>query len=118
MSLKQRLSVGGSRTIHEESPARHRYSISSSDDNADIEDSLASLPGHRIGTLGKLANKLKLKKDDLSPAADTIWNSKSNYAYDTRLLFKRRITTLFVSVSSLRSYAEVNYSGFRKILKK
>ncbi|EIN03935.1 Sodium/sulfate symporter [Punctularia strigosozonata HHB-11173 SS5] len=49
---------------------------------------------------------------------DTTWTSSSNYAWDTRLLFRRRITNLYVSVSSLKSYVEINYSGFRKILKK
>ncbi|KAF8992371.1 SPX domain-containing protein [Cyathus striatus] len=47
-----------------------------------------------------------------------IWTSRSDYAYDTRLLFKRRITTLFIGFTNLKSYVEVNYSGFRKILKK
>lgn len=44
--------------------------------------------------------------------------SNSDYAWDTRLLFKRRITNLYVSTSSLKSYVELNYSGFRKVLKK
>lgn len=48
----------------------------------------------------------------------TIWNSRTNYAYDTRLLFKRRITRLFVLFTQLTSYTSVNYSGLRKILKK
>lgn len=56
-------------------------------------------------------------KDSIT-SGDNIWTAKSNYAMDTRLLFKRRITNLYVSFCSLRSYVEVNYSGFRKILKK
>jgi phosphate transporter len=52
-----------------------------------------------------------------APNAST-WNAGSHYAQDTRLLFKRKITNLYVSVTSLKSYAEVNQSGFRKILKK
>ncbi|KAF4597064.1 low-affinity phosphate transporter [Pleurotus pulmonarius] len=47
-----------------------------------------------------------------------IWTSQSNYAYDTRLLYKRRITTQYIALTSLKAYVEVNYSGFRKILKK
>lgn len=47
-----------------------------------------------------------------------IWNSDSPHARDTRLLFKRRITTLYNTAVGLRSYVELNYSGFRKILKK
>jgi phosphate transporter len=55
-----------------------------------------------------------------SPAVETvnIWDSKSAHAQDTRLLFKRRITTLYNTAVCLRSYVELNYSGFRKSLKK
>lgn len=48
----------------------------------------------------------------------SIWLSKSNYAIDVQLIFKRRITNLYIQFTSLRSYVELNYSGFRKILKK
>ena len=48
----------------------------------------------------------------------SVWTARTNYAWDMRLLFKRRITNLYVSVSGLKSYVETNYSGFRKILKK
>ncbi len=41
-----------------------------------------------------------------------------NYAWDVQLLFKRRITNLYLTATSLKSYVELNYSGFRKILKK
>ncbi|KAF9522838.1 SPX domain-containing protein [Crepidotus variabilis] len=48
----------------------------------------------------------------------SIWSSPTDYAYDIRLLYKRRITHLFISLTNLRSYIEINHSGFRKILKK
>ncbi|KAF7773130.1 hypothetical protein Agabi119p4_5297 [Agaricus bisporus var. burnettii] len=47
-----------------------------------------------------------------------IWTARGDYAYDTRLLFKRRITLLYISFTNLRSYIDINYSGFRKIIKK
>jgi phosphate transporter len=53
-----------------------------------------------------------------SSQEQTIWNAKTNYAWDTRLLFKRRITNLYVTLSALKSYVDTNHSGFRKILKK
>jgi phosphate transporter len=54
-----------------------------------------------------------------SPHDDTlIWTARGDYAYDTRLLFKRRITLLYISFTNLRSYIDINYSGFRKIIKK
>lgn len=58
-------------------------------------------------------------RDSVTSVEDeSVWTSESNYARDVRFLFKRRITNLFVSFSSLKSYLELNYSGFRKILKK
>ncbi|KAJ3756043.1 SPX domain-containing protein [Lentinula raphanica] len=106
-----------------QSPVRHRYSTSSSE--GELEDSVASLRRSISPqrTMQKIANTFGLIKDlkdsvTSSGILETIWTARTNYAYDTRLLFKRRITNLYVSVSSLRSYVEVNYSGFRKILKK
>jgi phosphate transporter len=77
-----------------------------------------------VAVLG-LANKLRSSIASLgsphgpvSGGSETIWTSKKNFATDTQLLFKRRITNLYVQVSALRSYVELNYSGFRKVLKK
>jgi len=73
------------------------------------------------GTLGKLTNTFNNLRESFSSAQDqdhTIWTARSGYAYDIRLLFKRRITNLYISFTNLRSYVEVNYSGFRKIIKK
>ncbi|KAF8885479.1 SPX domain-containing protein, partial [Infundibulicybe gibba] len=105
--------------IPEHSP-RRRYSISStSDHNPDLEESGASLRSPK-GTFGRLANRFNIMRDSVTSSTleATIWNAKSDFAYDTRLLYKRKITLLYISVSNLRSYVEVNYSGFRKILKK
>lgn len=107
------------------SSERHRYSISSSE--GDLEDSVVSLRHSKSPTMRKLANTFNFMKDSVGMrdsitstglGPETIWTSRTNYAYDTRLLFKRRITNLYISFSSIRSYVEVNYSGFRKILKK
>lgn len=124
--------------------SRRRLSVSSSEDNYDLEASLVSLgqiPENdalqtSVGDLrassvsptrsrarAALSNIFSLVKPDSSVSSsllgkDTIWNAKNNYAFDTRALFKRRITTLYNSATSLRAYVELNYSGFRKILKK
>ena len=100
---------------------RRRYSIaSSSEGEGDMDGSLVSTRRRTIsGTMGKLADTFNIMKGSVTSAMlPDVWSAKTNYAYDTRLLFKRRITTLYISLSSLRSYVEVNYSGFRKILKK
>lgn len=49
---------------------------------------------------------------------ETVWNAKTDQARDTRILFKRRLTSLYISATSLRSYVELNQTGFRKVLKK
>lgn len=142
-----------------EAPARpRRVSVSSTEENLDLEASLASIgrsfpapvpegdetgpqqsvsrSGARDGeslarsrsqTVGVrgIANRLRSSITSLgsphtpvSGGGETIWTSKKNFATDTQLLFKRRITNLYVQVSALRSYVELNYSGFRKVLKK
>ncbi|KAG8906654.1 low-affinity phosphate transporter, partial [Tulasnella sp. 408] len=53
-----------------------------------------------------------------SDEPETIWTARTDFALDTRMLFKRRITTLYISATSLRSYVELNQTGFRKVLKK
>ncbi|KAG1842498.1 SPX domain-containing protein [Suillus subalutaceus] len=122
-------------SIREEPPNR-RFSVSSSE-AGDLDASVLSLvprprsasqvaSGSRgasasmspMGRARSLASRLRSMKDSITSAGDTIWTSKSSYALDTRLLYKRKITNLYVSLCSLRSYVEVNYSGFRKILKK
>ncbi|KAJ7183678.1 SPX domain-containing protein [Mycena filopes] len=110
--------------IPEEPSARpHRRSISSVSSDGHPEPSSPMSPAAPRGTLGRVVNKLTPDFMRGSMTSSThnetnVWTSKSDYAYDTRLLFKRRITTLYISVTSLKSYVEVNYSGFRKILKK
>ncbi|KAG8993254.1 low-affinity phosphate transporter [Tulasnella sp. JGI-2019a] len=49
---------------------------------------------------------------------ETIWNSRADFARDTRIVYKRRLTTLYLTATSLRSYVELNQTGFRKVLKK
>lgn len=84
------------------------------------------------GTIKLLANKLRSSLATLDPTGShsdaganedtgtgpSIWTSRTPYATDTRLLFKRKITTLYIALMALKSYVEVNRTGFRKILKK
>ncbi|KAJ7191148.1 SPX domain-containing protein [Mycena pura] len=115
------LSVSTSQIIPEEPPTRqHRLSISSSSSDGFASPTSPTTP---FATLGRLASRLapdfmRNSVVSTSSALGNVWTSRSDYATDTRLLFKRRITTLYISVTSLKSYVEINYSGFRKILKK
>lgn len=99
-------------------PAARRQSISS------IEEGYES-PAVPKGKLGKLSRGITNLRDSLismnsgdQELDHTIWNARSDYAYDTRLLYKRRITTLYIAFTNLKSFVEINYSGFRKIIKK
>ncbi|KAF9448494.1 Sodium/sulfate symporter [Macrolepiota fuliginosa MF-IS2] len=94
-----------------------RSSISSMEDPHHLEESTFSLQR----PMGAIANRFHSLRDSWNSQAfndGTIWTARSDYAYDTRILFKRRITTLYISFTNLRSYVEINYSGFRKIIKK
>ena len=78
-------------------------------------------PRSTRGPLGKLSNTFNNLRESFSSTHDldhTVWTARSDYAYDIRLLFKRRIRNLHIAFTNLRSYVEVNYSGFRKIIKK
>ncbi|KAG6905174.1 hypothetical protein DXG01_004419 [Tephrocybe rancida] len=88
---------------------QHRLSVSSTDtmDNEGMSRS-------KLTNLGDTLRDSCLSTSGL----DTIWTSRSHYATDTRLLFKRKITMLYVSLTNLKSYVENNQAGFHKILKK
>ncbi|TFK93792.1 Sodium/sulfate symporter [Polyporus arcularius HHB13444] len=105
-----------------------RYSVSS-DEQDDMEASTMSLdPNMGLGRgssksplvrARNLASKLKDSIMSTSSAGpETVWTARNKYAWDMQLLFKRKITNLYVLATSLRSYVELNYAGFRKILKK
>ncbi|KAI0791213.1 Sodium/sulfate symporter [Abortiporus biennis] len=123
--------------------SQRRYSMSSNEDHGELEASIASLrsathpespqlaPPSSVGrgeslsrspirAAKNLANKIFSKDPSTSYVAppETIWTSRTNYAWDVQLLFKRRITNLYLTATSLKAYVELNYSGFRKILKK
>ena len=87
-----------------------RYSLSSDEGES------------RDGSKGPLAllsgSNGNLRESFSSAHPHTIWTARNDYAYDTRLLFKRRITNLYIQFTNLKSYVEINYSGFRKIIKK
>ncbi|PWY97005.1 SPX-domain-containing protein [Testicularia cyperi] len=48
----------------------------------------------------------------------SIWTAENDYAIDMRITFKKRITDLFVAMSELRQFVQLNETGMRKILKK
>lgn len=119
---------------------QRRLSMSSNEDIYDLEASIASLsqipeddtlqtstgdlrrssPARARAALSNIFHLVKPTGSVTSSqlGKETIWTSKSSYAFDIRALFKRRITTLYNQLTSLRAYVELNYSGFRKILKK
>lgn len=94
-----------------------RSSVSSTEDPRPLEEGGFSLQK----PMGTIASKFHSLRDSWNSGNfndGTIWTAKTDYAYDTRILFKRRITTLYISFTNLRSYVDINYTGFRKIIKK
>ncbi|PLW24697.1 hypothetical protein PCASD_07555 [Puccinia coronata f. sp. avenae] len=52
------------------------------------------------------------------PNISEFWMSNVEFIHDSRVFFKRRITQLFVNLNSLKTYIDLNFTAFRKILKK
>ena len=101
------------------SPERRRTTSMSSMEDVHLE--LDGSPKPTRGALGKLSHTLNNLRESFSSSHDqdhSVWTARSDYAYDLRLLFKRRIRILYIAFTNLRSYVEVNFSGFRKIIKK
>ena len=101
------------------SPVRRRTTSMSSME--DIHPEPDDSPKPARGTLGKISHTFNNLRESFSSTHDldhTVWTARSDYAYDMRLLFKRRIRILYIAFTNLRSFVEVNYSGFRKIIKK
>lgn len=80
--------------------------------------------GNRRRALSQIISDiLPGQRREVSPSQSSalptsIWNSRSNHARDIRMVYKRRITTYYLHGISLRSFVELNWTGFRKILKK
>jgi phosphate transporter len=74
----------------------------------------------RKSALLEIIDRVVPGRDSFSNSAgpEDVWNSDSKYARDVQSVFKRRITTLYNTANSLKSYVDLNWSGFRKILKK
>jgi len=125
----------------EASPTEERHGIrtvrpralSANSDTADLE--LGTGPSHgsqarrdsspythgrsRSGSTNPLGSLFRTVTSNASDGdSHDIWTSNTDYAVDTRLIFKRRITSLYISFTSLKSYVELNFTGFTKILKK
>ena len=101
------------------SPVRRRTTSMSSMEDIHFEHDGSPKPTK--STLGKLSHTLNNLRESFSSSHDqdhSVWTARSDYAYDLRLLFKRRIRILYIAFTNLRSYVEVNFSGFRKIIKK
>ncbi|KAK4049903.1 low-affinity phosphate transporter [Microbotryomycetes sp. JL221] len=56
--------------------------------------------------------------DDDDDLAEAGWTGSSDWAIDTRIMLKRRISALFTSLTELKQYVELNHTGLSKILKK
>ncbi|KAM5544077.1 hypothetical protein V8D89_002263 [Ganoderma adspersum] len=133
---KRSMSSAGAKGVRQRVDQIFRRHSVSSDEHDDIEASTASLDpnaGPSSGGAGRGSSRSPLVKaraiartlkDSILSAGsqpgqpETVWTAQNNYSWDVQLLFKRKITNTYVLATSLKSYLELNYSGFRKILKK
>lgn len=96
-----------------------RPSVHSSPPIPSISQRLAgSTKNSRSVSLGAHGGQKRPAQIVSLPSLVEFWMSNVEFVHDSRIFFKRRITQLFVNLNSLKSYIELNFTAFRKILKK
>ncbi|GAA6022391.1 hypothetical protein JCM10207_004751 [Rhodosporidiobolus poonsookiae] len=72
--------------------------------------------GRRISKMGSgmLSSHEALGEED----GGGVWDGLSDWAIDTRIMYKRRLAGLFTSLSELKQFVDLNYTGLSKVLKK
>ncbi|GAA5896517.1 hypothetical protein JCM8208_004221 [Rhodotorula glutinis] len=71
--------------------------------------------------MSRLSNSLLTTEEEglMSGAAGgAVWEGLSDWAIDTRIMYKRRLASLFTTLSELKQYVDLNYTGLSKVLKK
>ncbi|GAA6054153.1 hypothetical protein NBRC10513_006151 [Rhodotorula toruloides] len=103
-------------------PSRRRPSLGQRNSHPSFNN--GTTPANRSLTLRtrrSLANRMMTGsfltdgEDSSNPQA---WDGLSDWAIDTRIMFKRRLASLFTSLSELKQFVDLNYTGFRKVIKK
>lgn len=54
----------------------------------------------------------------LENKSQSVWTAENDWAIDMRITYKKRITDLFVEMSELKQFVQLNETGMKKILKK
>ncbi|ORY69413.1 SPX domain-domain-containing protein [Leucosporidium creatinivorum] len=75
-------------------------------------------PGPRKRELSKMGQSVASFGDEDDGLAEGFWAGKSDWAIDNRIMYKRRIAALYTSLSELKQYVDLNYTGLSKVLKK
>lgn len=102
-------------------PARRRLSIAQQAFHPSLGNNATSNRAPNLRTRRSLANRVMTGsfltdgEDSSNPQA---WDGLSDWAIDTRIMFKRRLASLFTSLSELKQFVDLNYTGFRKVIKK
>lgn len=99
-------------TVVDKTPSRNRRR--SSNDEPPRRKSISVIRRPSLGLLKRFRSN-SFNENDFD---ESIWNSKSNFAIDQRIMIKKRLTELFVQFSELKQYIDINQTGFKKILKK
>lgn len=107
---------------HTQAPAHMAASRSTIDDHH--EDIPPRTPGtDSMYSEGGRSGRRQSLGDDIGSAqrarpSSGIWGDQHEYAIDARIRFKRRIIDLYVHLSELKSFINLNQTGFVKALKK
>ncbi|KAL2753751.1 hypothetical protein ACRALDRAFT_1010593, partial [Sodiomyces alcalophilus JCM 7366] len=106
-----------------------RFHTDDSDDEYDEEENTA-LARRRTSTSrrGTIANLLQQSVDSIAGSSDRRSlrrpsvaiddYAEQSYFHSSTIMLKKRITNIYVQLCELRSYVQLNKTGFRKVLKK
>ena len=56
--------------------------------------------------------------DEMAGEGVGVWQSGGEWGLDRRIMYKKRVAALFTSLSELKQYVDLNYTGLGKVIKK
>ena len=101
----------------------HHHESDNPEDSDDEEDETAGLTGSRLSRRksrqSMASNPIRERSRSLRRASTTLDDyAEQSFLYSTGIVLKKRVTALFVQLCELKSYIQLNKTGFGKVLKK
>ncbi|GAA5910816.1 hypothetical protein JCM6882_003435 [Rhodosporidiobolus microsporus] len=72
--------------------------------------------GNKMGHSILSAHEAATEGENEAPGG--VWDGLSDWAVDQRIMYKRRLAGVFTSLSELKQFVDLNYTGLSKVLKK